>query len=288
MFSADVDDELRHRGGEAPVDGQPRLLRPVRPRAHRLDPPQGCRARGSSCDPSTRPTCRCCRTRPRSSSSARSPACRNRSGPRPSSGRPHRLTHAAQDLAATVPPLLHGVPGPHRGRRARPGPPVALHRGEAGAREHARAPRRLRAGVDGALGVTEVTDRRGMRPRRPPAGSGSDPHARGTPPRSSRPTAPSPPSAGSSRPRSSRRRWASTAGVSADSGRGRSAHLLALDGHRVVGSLSIRRDDHPVDGARRDPGDVRRRELPASRDRHRPVGRGAAMGTTATASNGSS
>ncbi len=27
---------------------------------------------------------------------------------------------------------------------------------------------------------------------------------------------------------------------------GRSAHLLALDGHRVIGSLSIRRDEHPV------------------------------------------
>ena len=34
-------DQLRHRGGEAAVDGQPRLLRAVRACAHRLDPRQG-------------------------------------------------------------------------------------------------------------------------------------------------------------------------------------------------------------------------------------------------------
>ena len=49
-----------------------------------------------------------------------------------------------------LPPLLHGVPGPVRRRRADPGASVAVPRHQADDREPARTPRRVRARVDGA------------------------------------------------------------------------------------------------------------------------------------------
>src|SRR5205814_82641 len=49
-----------------------------------------------------------------------------------------------------VPPLLYGVQGGHRRRRAHAGAAVAVRGGAADHRERAADPRRLRAGVDGA------------------------------------------------------------------------------------------------------------------------------------------
>ena len=60
-------DRLRHRAGQEAVGREPRLLRPVRARAHRVDPAQGRRGRP---DPGARTSRACSRVSPRGCSSA--------------------------------------------------------------------------------------------------------------------------------------------------------------------------------------------------------------------------
>ena len=143
---------------------------------------------------STRPTSRCSRPRRRSISCAASPT-------RPTGSRyaaelraPHRVAHAAQELAGRFHRFYTDCRVVSDDARAHAGPLVARGRHEAGAGEPARTARGERAGVDGA--------RRGrcLRPPRPVPGPSmrrsttEDSWSRGCPPPSSR---------SGSRPRSS-------------------------------------------------------------------------------------
>ena len=174
------DDEVRHRGGEAADAREPRLLRPVRARAHRVDPAQGDRTRDRDPADRTRPTWTGSSTRRSSTCCAPSPTPLPRSRPPPSCGRrtgsptQRRISRRASTASTRS-------VGPVRRRRADPGASVAVPRHQADDREPARAPRRVRARVDGAHRCdvrsapspgrhTEANSQRGEHERAGPAG----------------------------------------------------------------------------------------------------------------------
>ena len=92
---------------------------------------------------------RCSRTTRSSTCCGRSRSCPSRSRRPPSSGRRIVLAHAAQELAARVPSLLHGVPRGLRRRGAHPGPAVAGEGAKQVDRDPAVVAGRLGAGVHG-------------------------------------------------------------------------------------------------------------------------------------------
>ena len=100
MFSNDVTMNFDIEAVKPPVDGQPRLLRAVRARADRLDPAQGRGSGRRAASRRPRRTCRGSSTRASSSCFARSPTSPAEIARAAELRAPHRLTHAAQDLAA--------------------------------------------------------------------------------------------------------------------------------------------------------------------------------------------
>ena len=108
------------------VDGEPRLLRAVRARAHRVDRPPGRRGAASTrCRRSTRrPRAARARARARAAARARGVSRRGRRG-----GRARGRRTASPPGCATSPSAFHGFYRDcrvhHRRRRAHPGPAVA-------------------------------------------------------------------------------------------------------------------------------------------------------------------